>query len=104
MFVAVGASLTAVPVIALLPVVAGATPSDTEVAMLKLPLKSAAGLKVALSSSALTFAIAPLALHTPDAKVEVTPLMVLVVINPAAGLDSVKVAVTLALSISLTTM
>ena len=39
-------SLTAVPVIALLPVIAGATPSLTLVAMVKLPLKLAAGVNV----------------------------------------------------------
>ena len=39
--VAVGASFTAIPVIALLPVIAGATPSLTLVAIEKLPLKFA---------------------------------------------------------------
>ena len=60
-----GASFTAVPVITLLPVTAGATPSDTDVAMVKLELKFAAGLKVTAASRALTLATAPLAAHTP---------------------------------------
>ena len=41
--VAVGASLTAVPVKALFPVIAAATPSLTLVATVKLPLKLGAG-------------------------------------------------------------
>ena len=62
--VAVGASLTAVPVIALLPVTAR-LPSLTLVAIVKLLLKLAVGVKVNAASSALTSAVAPLALHTP---------------------------------------
>ena len=62
---AVGASLTALPVIALLPVSGAATPSLTLVAMVKLLLKSAAGVKVSPASRVLTSAIAPLAVHTP---------------------------------------
>ena len=65
MLVAVGASLTGVPVIALLPVTGAATPSLTLVAMVKLLLKSAVGVKVSAASSALTSAVAPLAVHTP---------------------------------------
>ena len=62
-----GASLTAVPVKFLVPVRAGATPSLTLVAMLKLPLKLAVGVKVTPASRALTSAMAPEALHTPVA-------------------------------------
>ena len=55
------------PVKALLPVIAGATPSLTLVAIEKLPLKFAAGVSVSPASSALTLAIAPEAVHTPVA-------------------------------------
>ena len=61
----VGASLTAVPVIALLPVIGAATPSLTLVAMVKVLLKLAAGVKVSPASRVLTSAIAPLAVQTP---------------------------------------
>ena len=40
-------------------------PSDTLVAIVKLPLKLAAGVKVRPASSAFTSAMAPLAVHTP---------------------------------------
>ena len=53
------------PVNALLPVIAGATPSLTLVAIVKLPLKFGAGVKVTPASSALTSAIAPEAVQTP---------------------------------------
>ena len=59
-----GASLTAVPVIALLPVTLR-LPSLTLVVMVKLLLKLTVGVKVNAASSALTSAVAPLALHTP---------------------------------------
>ena len=58
-------SLTAVPVMDLEPVTAGATPSLTLVAMVKLPLKLAVGVKVTPARSVLTSAMAPVALHTP---------------------------------------
>ena len=64
---AVGASLTAVPVKLLLPVMAAATPSVTLVAMVKLALKFSVGVKVNPASSVFTLAIAPLAVHTPAA-------------------------------------
>ena len=63
--VATGAAFTAVPVNALVPVMAGATPSLTLVAIEKLPLKFAAGVNVTPASSALTSAIAPEAVQTP---------------------------------------
>ena len=66
-FATTGASLTAIPVNDLLPVRAGAVPSLTLVAMVKLPLKFAAGVNVTPASRALTFATAPLAAHTPVA-------------------------------------
>ena len=62
---AMGASLTAVPVMDLMPVTGGATPSLTLVAMVKLPLKLAAGVKFSPASSAFTSAMAPLAVQTP---------------------------------------
>src|SRR6185503_20849688 len=62
-FVAVGASLTGVPVTALLPVTLSA-PSLTLVAIVKLPLKLAAGVKVRPARSVFTLASAPLAVHT----------------------------------------
>ena len=52
------------PVMALLPL-ADRLPSLTLVAMVKLALKSAVGVKVRPASSAFTSASAPLALHTP---------------------------------------
>ena len=101
-----GASLTAVPVIAFVPVTAAATPSLTLVAMLKLLLKLAVGAKVRPASKTFTSAMAPLAVHTPvpATYVEVTVPEVVVFKLPAAVLDSVRVTVTLALSTSLTTM
>ena len=60
-----GASFTAMPVMVLLPVIAAATPSLTLVAIVKLLLKFAAGVKVTPASKVLTSAIAPLAVHTP---------------------------------------
>ena len=53
------------PVNALVPVMAGATPSLTLVAIEKLPLKFAVGVNVTPASSALTSAIAPEAVQTP---------------------------------------
>src|SRR5687767_3445616 len=89
------------------PVKAGATPSEIEVAMLKLPLKLAAGLNVTPESRAFTLASAPLADHTPVAAlyVEVTPPDVAVERLPASGFDKVSVAAVMApLSTSLTAM
>ena len=63
--VAVGASFTGVPVIALLPSTAGATPSLTLVAIVKLALKLRLGVKVTPASRVFTSAVAPLAVHTP---------------------------------------
>ena len=48
-----------------MPVMAGAAPSLTLVAIVKLPLKFEAGENVTPASSALTSAIAPEAVHTP---------------------------------------
>ena len=48
-----------------MPVMAGATPSLTLVAIVKLPLKFAAGVNVTPASSALTSASAPEAVQTP---------------------------------------
>ena len=62
---AVGASFTGVPVIALTPVTASATPSLMLVAIVKLLLKFKAGVKVTPASNAFTSARAPLAVHTP---------------------------------------
>src|SRR5688572_18417970 len=89
---------------ALVPLVGAEKPSVMEVAMVKLLLKFSAGVKVTAASSALTPAIAPLAVHTPPTKVEVTPPEDPVDSVPAAGLDSVKVAVMLSPSASATTM
>ena len=52
----------------------------------------------------MTFAIVPLAVHTPAANVEVTVPDVPVLSVPALTSESVNVTVTLALSTSLTTM
>ena len=60
-----GASLTAAPVKALLPVTGDATPSLTLVAIVKAALKFVVGVKLSAASSTLTSAIAPLAVHTP---------------------------------------
>jgi pilus assembly protein CpaE len=51
--------------IAMLPVMGAATPSLTLVAMVKLLLKSSAGVKLTPASKVLTSASAPLAVHTP---------------------------------------
>src|SRR5262245_17799497 len=101
-----GASLTATPVIDLVPVTAGATPSLTLVAIVKLPLKSWVGVQVSPASNALTFATGPLAVHTPvpTTYVDVTEPDVPVFKLPAAGLDNVSVTVTVGLSTSLTTI
>ena len=88
----------------LTPVIAGATPSLTLVAMVKLLLKFSAGVKVTPASKALTSAIAPLAVHTPPANVEVTAPEVPVFKLPAATFERVRVAVMVALSTSLATM
>ena len=61
---AVGAWFTAVPVKTLPPVTLSA-PSLTTVAILKPAMKLSAGLKVSAASSALTSAIAPLAVQMP---------------------------------------
>ena len=101
-FVAVGASFTAVPVKYLLPVKAGAIPSETLVVIVKLPLKFNVGVNVKPASNLFTSAIAPEALQIPvvELNVEVTTPEVAVVKLPAAEFDSVNVAVTLALSTS----
>src|SRR6185503_5677881 len=87
-----GASLTGVPVMALLPVTGAAMPSLTLVAIVKLPLKLAAGVKVRPARRMFTFAIAPLAVQTPVAAlyVEVTAPEVAVFKLPAVGSDSVN--------------
>ena len=59
------ASLTAIPVPALAPVIGAATPSLTLVAITKFAFTSAAGLKVTAASNVFTFAIGPDAVHTP---------------------------------------
>src|SRR5690349_10775789 len=59
-----GASLTAVPVTAFEPLTER-LPSDTLVAIAKLPLKFEAGVNVSPARSALTLAIPPDAVHTP---------------------------------------
>ncbi len=63
----VGASLTATPLKLLLPVTGAATPSDTLVATVKLPLKLSAGVKVSAANRVLRLVMAPLAVHTPVA-------------------------------------
>ena len=62
------------------------------------------GLKVTPASRVFTSAVAPLAVHTPPTKVEVTAPDVPVVRLPAATSDKVSVTVTVALSTSVTTM
>ncbi|MBK8341262.1 MAG: hypothetical protein IPK99_15305 [Flavobacteriales bacterium] len=99
-----GASFTTMPVIGLLPVTGAATPSLTLVVMLKLELKFKAGTNVTPASKVFTLAIAPLAVHTPALKVEVTAPEVAVVSDPADTFDKVNVAVVVAWSTSLTTM
>src|SRR5438128_506373 len=90
----------------LTPVIAGATPSLTLVAMVKLLLKFRAGLKVTPASKVLTSAIAPLALHTPVPAlfVDVTAPAVIYTISLHDALPIFRVAVMLALSTSLATM
>src|SRR5262245_20846004 len=100
---ATGASFTAMPVKALVPVNGVATPSLTLVAIEKSPLKFAAGLKVNPASSALTSPTAPEAVQTPATSDDVTEPKEPELNVPAAGFDSVSVTVTL-LSTSVTTM
>ena len=63
--VSVGKSLTAMPLTVLIPITAGATPSETLVAIVKLLLKLALGVKVTPASKVFTLAVAPLAVQTP---------------------------------------
>src|SRR5687768_2021482 len=98
MFVAVGASLTAARLSVLLKVMGVAFPSEIHVAILSGPLKLDAGSKLTAASNALTLSTAPLAVHTPVAKVEVTPPEVPVVKVPASMLDNVSIAVTIPLA------
>ena len=86
------------------PVIAGASPSLTLVAIVKESLKPAAGRNDTPASSAFTEAMAPLALQTPPLKLELTPLTVAVDKLPAAGFERVRVALIVGLSTSLTTM
>src|SRR5258708_3236920 len=60
----IGASFTAIPMIALLPDTDD-EPSLTLVAIVRLPLKFAAGLKVTPAKTVFTSAIAPDAVHNP---------------------------------------
>src|SRR5438477_196586 len=91
---------------ALTPVIAGATPSLTLVAMVKLLLKFRAGLKVTPASKALTRSEE----HTSELQSHVKlvggllPDKKTVVRLPAATFDRVRVAVMLALCTSLATM
>ena len=64
MITTTGASLTGVPVTALVPVTDRA-PSDTLVAIVKFALKLRAGTKLTPARRALTSAIAPDAVQTP---------------------------------------
>src|SRR5438477_525583 len=91
---------------ALTPVIAGATPSLTLVAMVKLLLKFRAGLKVTPASKADTKTIRLQSSHMPMSYADlcVTAPEVAVVRLPAATFDRVRVAVMLALSTSLATM
>src|SRR6266487_1844640 len=59
-----GASFTAVPVMTLVPVTGAATSSLPLVAIVKVALTFAAGVKVTPASSVLTAAMAPDAVHT----------------------------------------
>ena len=86
------------------PVIAGASPSLTLVAIEKESVNPAAGTKDTPASSAFTEAMAPLALQTPPLKLELTPLTFAVDKLPAAGLERVRVALIFGLSTSLTTM
>src|SRR5688572_23965907 len=79
-------------------------PSLTLVAIVKLVLYSGAGVKMTPASNVFTSAMGPEAVHTPLTKVEVTLPDVPVLRLPAAVVDSVNVAVTLALSASDATM
>ena len=92
------------PVIGLLPVMGAATPSLTAVLMLKALSKSGAGVKVKAANKVLMSAQAPLAVHTPAAKLDVTAPDVPVFKLPAAAFDRVSVAVRLAWSRSATTI
>src|ERR1043165_749305 len=106
MFVADGPSLTAVPVMGLLPTIADATLSVTLVRMLKFALKLVAGVNVTRPRRTLTSAMGPDAVHTPALNDDVAPPLVagLAASVPAGGFESVRVTVTFALSTSLTTM
>ena len=100
-----GRSLTATPVKDLVPD-ADRLPSLTLVATVKLPLKFKAGVNVNAASKVLTSATAPLAVQTPVPafQVEVTAPDVPLFKLPAVAFDSVNVAVTVALSMSLMTI
>ncbi len=104
-FVAVGASLTATPVKALDPVTED-DPSLTLVATVKFELKFDAGVNTTAASNTFTSAIAPLAVQTPvpATYVEVTAPDVPVDNEPAAGFESVSVAVNEPPSVSLATI
>lgn len=86
------------------PVIGAATPSLMLVAMVKEALKLAAGRNDTEAKRAFTVAGVPLAVQTPSRKVELTPSIVAVDKAPAARLERERVAVTMVLSISLTTM
>ena len=96
--------MTGVPVMAFEPVTAAATPSLTLVAIVKFALKFKAGVNVKPDNRVLTSAIAPAAVQTPAANVDVTAPDVAVLILPARTFDRVKVTVTVAESTSLTTI
>ena len=61
----VGASLIAVPVKLLLPVIAGAVPSEILVVTVKLELKLLAGVNISPANKVFTSAMAPEAIHIP---------------------------------------
>jgi hypothetical protein len=100
-----GASFIEIPVIAFRPLIESA-PSEIFVVIVKLELKLLVGVNLTPASNALTSAIAPLAVHTPVPVlyVEVTAFDVPVLNAPAEGLESVSVAVRVALSISAATI
>ena len=100
-----GASLTGIPVTGFAPVTES-DPSLTLVAIVKLAFTFNAGMNVTPASKLFTSAIAPDAVHTPVPAlyVEVTAPDVPVLKLPSDVLDNVNVAVTDALSTSLTTM
>ena len=74
--------------------------------MVKSPLNSALGVKLTPVNKVFTSSVAPLAVQTPVPAlyVEVTLPLVAVDKLPAAALESVKVTVKFALSISLATI